>query len=93
MSSGVKSAVDGILVANGGFPSDRWAGDDRYETASTVAEGGWDNGFGSFDYVGVATGTDYPDALAGGVAAGANGGVVLLTNPTSLPSPAKQTLT
>ncbi|PKQ36643.1 MAG: hypothetical protein CVT59_11760 [Actinobacteria bacterium HGW-Actinobacteria-1] len=86
VSESVKAAVDGVLVANGGSASGRWWGTNRYETARAVAEGGVDEGFAYWDYIGVATGQNFPDALAGGVCAGANGGVVALTSPTSLPT-------
>ncbi len=86
VSAGTKTAVDGVLVANGGSATTRWFGNNRYETACAVAEGGVDVGFASWDYIGVATGQNFPDALAGGVCAGANGGVVALTGTTSLPA-------
>ena len=64
----------------------RYGGIDRYETAAIIAEDGVDAGYGSWDYVGLATGLNFPDALAGGVAAGANRGVILLTRTDVLPS-------
>jgi hypothetical protein len=54
------------------------AGDNRYETATQVA--------GAFflgpEVYGVATGLDWPDALAGGALLGTFGGPLLLTPPT-----------
>lgn len=85
ISAEVKTAFDVLLVANSGSASERWFGADRYATAVDVAEEGIEAGLASFDYVGVATGENYPDALAGGVAAGAHGGVVALTGTSQLP--------
>jgi len=59
----------------------RLGGDTRYATAAIVAGHALDLGWAPGPYVGVATGLDYPDALAGGVVAGASGGVMLLTTP------------
>ncbi len=64
---------------------ERLAGDNRYTTAAAIAEYavgqllwfGWDG-------VGLATGTNFPDALAGGVLQGLNGSVMLLTPSNSL---------
>lgn len=91
VSDTVKTQIDGMLLANGGHASDRWFGPDRYATAVAVAENAVDWGFASFGYVGVATGENYPDALAGGVGAGVQGGVVALTASSAL-SPATKTM-
>lgn len=89
VSKDVKQAIDAILAANdpGGWQSGRWSGDDRFATSVAVAQGGMDTFLDDPQYVGIATGYDFPDALAGGVAAGAaDEGVVLLTQPKSLPA-------
>lgn len=86
VSAAVKSGVDAITTGNGGAATVRYGGIDRYETAAIIAEDGVDAGYGSWDYVGLATGLNFPDALAGGVAAGANRGVILLTRTDVLPS-------
>ncbi|MBN2840086.1 MAG: cell wall-binding repeat-containing protein [Coriobacteriia bacterium] len=65
----------------------RLAGGDRYATAVAVAHWGVYAGLASWDHVGIASGTNFPDALAGGIASGRHGGVLLLTAPTAL-SPA-----
>ncbi|MBF4510325.1 MAG: cell wall-binding repeat-containing protein [Aeromicrobium sp.] len=49
-------------------------------------------GLASFGYVGVATGENYPDALAGGIGAGVQGGVVALTASSRLSTATKSTL-
>lgn len=86
VSSGVASAIDRL---NGGATTvERVAGRDRYETARDVADFGVGKGWNSYAFVGVSTGANFPDALAGGVACGRMGGVLLLTAPTKLSSPA-----
>ena len=60
----------------------RLAGADRYATAARVSSATFAPGV---PVVYVSTGTSFPDALAGGVAAGRQGGPVLLVAPTSLP--------
>ena len=62
----------------------RKGGAGRYDTAIAVTEYGIAMGWGDVTYVGVATGADYPDALAGCSIAGARGGVLLLTDPRAL---------
>lgn len=59
-------------------------GDTRYTTAIAVASWGVTNGLVSYATLGIATGTDFADALSGGAAAGVNGGVILLTKPFAL---------
>ena len=80
-----------------GFTVERISGDNRYATAVAIATtiGGTPH---QTDSVLIATGIDYPDALTAGVAAGQerytaspsissahNGGVVVLTDGTSMP--------
>ncbi len=86
VSASTKAAVDALLVANGGSASTRWAGNDRYATAVKVAEGGAAKGYGWFQTLGIATGTNFPDALVGGCGLGAVNGVLLLTRPDVLSS-------
>ena len=61
---------------------ERLAGQDRYETAAAVALEGFDRA----DTVYLAVGTDFPDALAGGVLAAADDAPVLLTATSELPA-------
>ncbi len=79
VADGVKTAWDSILDANGGSDSERWGGADRYATACVVADGAVADGLSTWDYVGIARGDLYPDALTGGAAAGNHDGVVMLT--------------
>jgi putative cell wall-binding protein len=61
----------------------RLEGATRYETAVAISQSAFP---GTVDTVFVSTGTNWPDALAGGVAAARQGSPVLLTNPNNLPS-------
>ncbi|WP_370375931.1 cell wall-binding repeat-containing protein [Catenulispora sp. GAS73] len=66
-----------------GYTVDRIAGQDRFETAVKIADAIDPN---ASDVL-VATGTNYPDALSAGAAAGTyNGMVVLLTNGNAMPA-------
>ncbi|MHB1319098.1 MAG: cell wall-binding repeat-containing protein, partial [Anaerolineae bacterium] len=96
---GVGSAV---LLGGEGVVSDRYrtaledalpggafrvAGGDRYETAAEIASFGVDALGMSWDGVGIAAGSNFPDGLAGGVLCGLGGSVMLLTDGSAL-SPA-----
>jgi putative cell wall-binding protein len=61
----------------------RVAGTDRYATAATLSRESFAPGV---PVAFVATGANFPDALAGAAAAGALGGPVLLTTPTAVPA-------
>jgi len=63
---------------------DRIGGSDRYETAKLIATWATTEYRAVPAFVGVASGANYPDALAGGAATGAHGGVVLLSPPATL---------
>lgn len=67
-------------LADRGFDVERLAGQTRYETAVVVA-----NRVDSRDAVFLATGRNFPDALAAGAAAAVNDGVVLLTDDAAMP--------
>jgi len=81
VSSRVASAVGALPAVR---TVHREAGLNRYETAAALAKYAVRMWWAENTYVGVATGMDFPDALGGGAAAGASGGVLLLTNPASL---------
>ncbi len=51
----------------------------RYDTARSIAAYGVESGGLSWERVGISTGVNFPDALAGGVLMGKVGGVLLLT--------------
>ncbi|WP_286168424.1 cell wall-binding repeat-containing protein [Phycicoccus sp. SLBN-51] len=63
---------------------DRWAGSDRYASSAVFSAKSFPSGV-SVAYV--ASGLNFPDALSGAPVAGKTPGPVLLTAPTSLPSP------
>lgn len=63
--------------------ADRLAGADRYETAGRVSQAGFPGGAPIAFLV---TGSNFPDALSGGVFAARYGGPVLLVKPGELPS-------
>ena len=58
-------------------------GADRYQTAADVARAFFDRPVA----LGVASGLDWPDALAGGASMGRGHGPLLLTDPRQLPAP------
>ena len=76
-TSAPTSAVVGNTVSN------RLAGDDRYATAVAISKAGFDPGV---PVVYVASGSNFPDALAAAPAAALLGGPLLLTAPDKLPS-------
>ena len=85
----VSTGVETMLANLAGVRTvHREAGADRYETAAKVAEYGVRMWWAENTYIGIATGVVFADALGGGAAAGANGGVVLLTRPETLSAPA-----
>lgn len=64
----------------------RLAGFDRYHTAVMVAGYGVTHAGMQWNMVGIATGTNFPDALAGGIVQGRANSVMLLTPSTKLDS-------
>ncbi len=78
----VASSVESALSSLG--PVTRLAGANRYDTAVMVATYGVANAGLSWDKLAIATGTNFPDALAGGVLQGKSNSVLLLTPTTSL---------
>lgn len=80
----VSGAVERALGARLGTGSvSRAGGANRYATAVAIARVGVAAGM-TWDGAGVATGTMFPDALAGGAMLGARNSVLLLTSPTVL---------
>jgi putative cell wall-binding protein len=78
-----------VLKVAASTPVERLAGKDRYATAAAVV-----HRFSPGTPVAyVASGLDFPDALAGAAAAGAQGSPVLLTSPRSVPAATQQALT
>lgn len=79
ISSALAERIDTVT----GLVSTRVAGDDRYDTAAQLALQGWEDGA---ELVYIATGEDFPDALAGAAAAGELGAPILLTKQDELPA-------
>jgi type VII secretion-associated serine protease mycosin len=77
---------DGVVAAlqsyTAGAVSRLW-GADRFATAAEVSRAGWASG-SSLVYV--ATGSNYPDALAAGAIAARNGAPILLVRPDVVPA-------
>ncbi|MBS3956938.1 MAG: cell wall-binding repeat-containing protein [Clostridiales bacterium] len=80
-----------LALLSGGTPV-RLSGATRYSTAQSVVQHAIANGWASPAEVGVTAGNNFPDALGGGAAMGANGGIILLTPPEALCSHARGTL-
>jgi putative cell wall-binding protein/Tol biopolymer transport system component len=80
----VSQTAENYLVSLiGAGDVERLAGANRYETAAMIAQYGVDSGM-HWNGVGVASGVNFPDALAGGASLGRLGAVVLLTPPAAL---------
>jgi len=62
----------------------RYGGANRYATAATLAQKAFEGMGMLWSRTAIAVGTDFPDALSGGVLQGSDYGVLLLTNGTSL---------
>lgn len=89
----VGSAVEDSLIAGlGEMEVERLGGATRYETSAMAAEYGVDYGL-MWNGVGITSGTNYPDALSGGVALGLHRTTLLLTPPTTLHPAAAAALT
>jgi len=78
VSDAVASPYPGVL---------RIGGANRYETSAMIAQHAWEWGMPS-ESVGLATGLNFPDALAAGPWCANNGAPLLLMNPAALPEAA-----
>jgi putative cell wall-binding protein len=76
-------ASGATLRVNSGASAQRWAGADRFASSSTFSAKSYAAGV---PVAYVANGLTFPDALSGAPIAGRDGGPVLLTQPTSIPS-------
>jgi putative cell wall-binding protein len=81
-SGGAKNSVDATLQLKAPQPVPRIQGADRYATSVELSKAGYPF---TANVVYIATGTNYPDALAAAPAAAKEGGPLLLTLPTDLP--------
>lgn len=89
VSASVYNALDDLMIIT---PPIRLPGGDRFETANLIAEEvirlkNLDGGYDGTAFV--ATGMDFPDALAASPIAAANGWPIYLTRPTGLPASVK----
>ncbi len=86
--AGGEGALEATVAASlhdaGATTVERFAGADRYETSYLLAVHGVDEGLAWKD-IAIATGTNFADALAGGVMQARRGSVVVLTPPDRLP--------
>ncbi|MHB1342181.1 MAG: cell wall-binding repeat-containing protein [Coriobacteriia bacterium] len=82
--SAVSNDVHTVLNAPPFMGYGRYAGDNRYETAADVARIGYEGMGLLYSRPAIATGEDFPDALAGGVLQGSDYTVLLLTPKNSL---------
>ncbi len=73
------------FVGHDGTRVHRIGGTDRYDTARLIAVNGW--GAGPVGTLYIASGANFPDALAGAAKAGATGAPLLLVTASSIPSP------
>jgi putative cell wall-binding protein len=85
-TAAVSSDTEAQLDAELSGTVDRLWGDDRYATAVAVATYAVDKQGHDWDRVGITTGMNFPDALAGGVAQGKMNSVMLLTPSATLDS-------
>ncbi|PII95285.1 hypothetical protein BMH28_15720, partial [Leucobacter sp. OLCS4] len=84
VSTGIESTM-----RSGGKTVERFAGATRYETSAAIAKQ-WHTKGG---LVYLATGVDFPDALAGSAVAGAQDAPIMLTMKNCVPKPVKDTIT
>lgn len=78
--------VFGVMPAHAATPVDQVSGTDRYRTAAEVVERSHP---AEAETVYIASGTSFPDALAGGPAAAAAGAPLLLARTGGLPGPTR----
>ena len=87
VAGGPGAVSDGVLQALRPYATsgvvERLFGANRYATAAQISANAFPRGV---PVAFIATGTNFPDALSGVAAAGASGGPVLLTTPTSIPA-------
>jgi putative cell wall-binding protein len=88
---GPMAVSPGVERAVGALSGDvtRLAGSDRYGTSAAFVAYSVEQGWTDPAHIGLAAGTDFPDALGGGAACGDARGVLLLTAPGALPAQAR----
>jgi putative cell wall-binding protein len=88
-STGVISAAVEVELNHLVGAVERLAGPSRFETAAEIAQAFYDPGV---PVVYIATGGNFPDALAGGAAAAIDGGPMLLVHADGIPPAVRDTL-
>lgn len=84
--AGGTGAVSDRTAKAFGLPWERIAGSDRYETAVRIMLTARDENWSDLNTLGIASGTDFPDALVAGPVLGAAGGGLLFSQPNMLPN-------
>lgn len=87
-TAAVSTSVETALAAYATNPPVRRGGSNRYDTARLIGEYAFPGGSTPL-HVYVATGTNYPDALAGAAAAANQGASLMITDPVALSGPAR----
>ncbi|MGI4896916.1 MAG: cell wall-binding repeat-containing protein, partial [Janthinobacterium lividum] len=92
-----KAAIGGVAATAAAAAGSGWGqlrGNDRYETAAVVAQAFTSTGFfkDSTTVIGVATGENWPDALAGSGLLAYAGGPMILTRPGDLPAASRNAI-
>ncbi|MDH4140925.1 MAG: cell wall-binding repeat-containing protein, partial [Coriobacteriia bacterium] len=85
VGGGPNTVTEAVRKSVGATAQDRWYGQNRYSTATTIAQKAVGEYFCTYQWVGVAA--KLPDALTGGSAVGYRGGVLVITDGTTLSSP------
>lgn len=80
--------VTGIDVTMTALPSNRVAGNNRFETAVQLSKSAFEDGFGGV--VVLANGLDFPDSLSAGPLAYGLEGPMLLTSPAGMPDATRE---
>jgi putative cell wall-binding protein len=81
-----------VQLSSAGIATSRIGGADRYETARLLAEEAIEAVGLQWSGVSIATGANFPDALAGGVLQAKTGSVILLTKSSTLSESAASAL-
>ncbi len=88
----IPDSIVGTIRTSVPSTTERLAGANRYATACDVASYGVDHAGLEWNRLAIATGQNFPDALAGGVLQGTSGSVMLLTPTTTLSTDVAQIL-
>ncbi len=89
----VAPAVEAAVDALPGVGVERWAGADRYLTGAVVVRNAMTTWAIPMVDIGLASGENFPDALAGGAVMGYKHGLLLLTRPSMLSAPTASLIT